>query len=382
MSYLDKTGLSRLWLHITDALSTKVSKEEGKALSSNDYTTEDKEQLASVVSLVGDTSVAEQINTAIANKSDVGHVHDDRYYTEEEIDEILKFVRENAGTSIVINDAADHQFLEMSLFGKTVQEGTPTVEAPIEMISAGEDGNISVSVSNETEVVSSATFNTPNGLLGIPVSTGGNYTDANGQRWISDEIDLDRGVYIQRCKKQVFDGSQGTLDYYSGYCRIKWSGQTTSSRGLCDKFIYTTVYSNRGIGNNGTFFSIPGSMINCTTAAEWRTWIEANPITVIYALATPIETALTTEELNAYKALKTIPDYTLVANDEDVYMTLEYATLRTDEIEKVVHAGVLPIKSGGTGAITPIAARENLLIIVSETAPENPVEGMLWFDIS
>lgn len=39
---------------------------------------------------------------------------------------------------------------------------------------------------------------TPNGLPGIKVDSGGNYTDATGQQWITDEIDLARGKYIQR----------------------------------------------------------------------------------------------------------------------------------------------------------------------------------------
>ena len=34
------------------------------------------------------------------------------------------------------------------------------------------------------------TLPTPNGLPGIPVTSGGNYTDENGQQWICDEVDL------------------------------------------------------------------------------------------------------------------------------------------------------------------------------------------------
>ena len=44
----------------------------------------------------------------------------------------------------------------------------------------------------------SLTLATPNGLPGIPVTKDGNYTDADGQQWICDEIDLGRGKYVQR----------------------------------------------------------------------------------------------------------------------------------------------------------------------------------------
>ena len=43
---------------------------------------------------------------------------------------------------------------------------------------------------------------------------------------------------------------------------------------------------------------------------------------------------------------------------------------------------VLPISKGGTDATTPVGARENLLMIVSDTEPVSPVAGMIWFDIS
>lgn len=34
---------------------------------------------------------------------------------------------------------------------------------------------------------------TPNGLPGIPVSSGGNYTDEKGQQWVADEVDFKKG---------------------------------------------------------------------------------------------------------------------------------------------------------------------------------------------
>ena len=48
MSYLDNKGVERLWAHITAKLGDKVTKEEGKGLSSNDFTTAEKTKLASL----------------------------------------------------------------------------------------------------------------------------------------------------------------------------------------------------------------------------------------------------------------------------------------------------------------------------------------------
>lgn len=52
------------------------------------------------------------------------------------------------------------------------------------------------------------TLSTPNGLPGIPVTSGGNYTDQNGQQWVCDEVDLEREVKVQRVDKTAFDSTK------------------------------------------------------------------------------------------------------------------------------------------------------------------------------
>lgn len=73
--------LSTIFTYIKEKMEsiliTKVDKQEGKQLSSNDYTNEDKEKLNSI-----DDMLDKKANTA--------HSHDDRYYTETEIDEKLE----------------------------------------------------------------------------------------------------------------------------------------------------------------------------------------------------------------------------------------------------------------------------------------------------
>lgn len=64
--------------------------------------------------------------------------------------------------------------------------------------------------------------------------------------------------------------------------------------------------------------------------------------------------------------------------------TNDYTTEEKEQLATLVGnlSEVLPVANGGTGATTAIAARENLLMIVSEIEPAEPVEGTLWFDIS
>ena len=72
MAFLNEQGLERLWTHLVAKLGNKVDKVSGKDLSTNDYTDEEKEKLTNMAdsvdnlsTLVGDTSVSEQISSAI-----------------------------------------------------------------------------------------------------------------------------------------------------------------------------------------------------------------------------------------------------------------------------------------------------------------------------
>ena len=61
MAFLDNEGLRHLWGHITSKLSNKVDKVEGKGLSTNDYTTEEKEKLATLAAQIS------ALNTTLQN---------------------------------------------------------------------------------------------------------------------------------------------------------------------------------------------------------------------------------------------------------------------------------------------------------------------------
>ena len=294
-------------------------------------------------------------------------------------------VRDAYGTAIILYDSGEHSLRGLNLYGKTTQNGTPTPTAPIPLESVGADGNVAVtvcgknlldissypltkgayinylagtyvfdgdtsqkatadhipvehlqgktiamnfnasytvpgvafyadaydadyisgckpgvitvpdnarfmritadsvyedlqieigSISTEYEPYKESqalTAQTPNGLLGIPVSSGGNYTDENGQMWICDEIDFARGKKVQRV---------GRIASYAG------------------ENISTPYMSTTGELSNG---------------AE-----------VLYALATPIETALTVQQIAQYSELHTNYPNTTIFNDEGAGMGVKY----------------------------------------------------------
>lgn len=73
MAFLDKTGLERLWVQIVSKLGGKVDKEDGKGLSTNDYTTEDKTKLdgiaesADAVSFTASATSGNKVGTITIN---------------------------------------------------------------------------------------------------------------------------------------------------------------------------------------------------------------------------------------------------------------------------------------------------------------------------
>lgn len=247
------------------------------------------------------------------------------------------------GNPIAVDDAFPAPLCGLTVYGKSTQDGTPTPDAPVPIVSAGDGGSVAVKVTGKnrmppnleyqefvecfvkkntpitlvfkegtvsqggnikfldennneywfgldagktefhmeypedltefqyltTEQTSEnmcltwnasspdyepyreqlLTLPTPTGLPGIPVTSGGNYTDPQGQQWVCDEADLERGVKAQRVDKAAFDST--------------------------------------------------------------KTLAEQNAI-----LATPIETPLTAEEIAAYKALATYgPDTVLQVSD-------------------------------------------------------------------
>ena len=368
----------------------------------------------------------------------------------------------STGSSIVVSDSSESGFEGFSIYGKSTQNGTPTPDAPVDIVSVGDDGNIiggvygkvltnwnnatiegnpifsyagnkiqyenntgthcSVSsiaitlpsgtytayVKNmtdktnkalvgikgqaQTQYLSNATqrivlnlaqttkinliattnnlidklayscyvgivkgdislencpmiddnlppsqvFNLALSLKGVPVtdSSLATYTDANGQMWCADEIDLERGVYVQRVKrKRITSGatwhySDATNRFYSHDGDFEKSVMEKPVRAFCTHFV---------ANKDSVISDCEFSFVNDTTNSyayrydamngsidEWRAFLDANEVYVVGILATSIETPLTSEQISAYKALKTNYPSTTILNDENAFMKVAY----------------------------------------------------------
>jgi len=226
----------------------------------------------------------------------------------------------SCGESIVLNDSAAAQLRGLAIFGKTTQDGMPTITNPRPLENAGSGGDIKVSISDGTnESTQILTVQTPNGLPGIPVTSGGNYTDENGQQWACDEIDFERGVYVQR------------VHTFAGLSLFNTNSGFSMYQEICN-------YAVQSGANASVITHLPLSSCayhnEYTSAHYWiengrcRIWLpegtNAEGLKAIGVLVNPIETPLTAAEIAAYKVLHTNKPVTTILNDDGVSMIVVY----------------------------------------------------------
>lgn len=180
------------------------------------------------------------------------------------------------------------------------------------------------------------TLPTPNGLPGIPVTSGGNYTDSTGQQWVCDEVDLERGVKVQRVNTYKFSGSDDfTMEQASlGITRfniiigdvLSTDTGTSASGALCSALPLGARESTYSSTNVFTIANIRFyiSIENINSLDELQQYLQQTPMTLTAILATPIETPLTPDEIAAYKALVTYGPDTVVQAGDGAGVKLEY----------------------------------------------------------
>jgi hypothetical protein len=256
-------------------------------------------------------------------------------------------VKSASGESITISDSGDRRLFGLSVYGKTTQDDVPTPDAPVELVSVGASGSITVNVTGEN-ATQSMTIATPNGLPGIPITDGGNYTDSNGQQWICDEIDLARGVYVQRIGS--VEPSATVLASYTGshgmmVATLKTDAASAANNQviapiLCSHFApvgaepqYASIVNSIAIDTKG---QLKICVSGLTTKEAVTQWLADNKPSILYPLVNPIEIPLSSEVIDAYAALHTYKDHTTVSNDASAHMKVEYALDAKKYIDSLV----------------------------------------------
>lgn len=328
----------------TEAAEVVVDSDTGKGYIGTDHTLKAKGQAAD----------SEAVGIAISEKAD-------------------RIISSASGENVILTDSAEAPLQGLKVFGRSTQDGEPTPENPVPIVSVGDKGNIGISIDGNPQ--QKLRIETPNGLPGIKVGSGGNYTDSNGQQWICDEIDLERGKYVQRVKKITLNGTEtwrredlneGSPDYLKYICRIygvkligvelqdsyvgiasshfkgcSWLYANLNREAIGISLAYATTESQAGISIFSPKF---------TTIEELKDWLTKNNVECITQIETPIEHDLAPEEIAAYKALHTNNPTTVISNDESAHMEVTYAADTKNYIlnrEKAMQKQISDIRAAG-----------------------------------
>lgn len=164
-----------------------------------------------------------------------------------------------------------------------------------------------VKLSNE-DGTQSETVTLPYTLNAIPVSSGGNVT-IDGQQYIADYVDVERGKLVKRVYEYVFSGESRWNAAADGAQYLAWRvgdnpgiiDSTYDKKCLCSCLIANILSATRK-GEN--YISTQSLDDTC------RVWVSANVATskltgekVFLALIVPEEISLTQEEIRAFKEL-------------------------------------------------------------------------------
>ena len=250
------------------------------------------------------------------------------------------------GNPISVDDAFSAPLCGLTVYGRSTQDGTPSPDNPVPIVSAGDGGTIVLTLGDGNGKTQTLTLSTPNGLPGIPVTSGGTYTDQSGQQWVCDEVDLERGVKVQRVKVLNLLDSSGfdnngtwhinTKTHFgagTSYIPVEWFTPVTKC--LCNTFpVQMSKYPTGTIADLSIYYSRTGDVISLRSALfnpkgqsatvdEAKAWFTAHP-TYLYIPIEPIETPLTPDEIAAYKAITVYGPDTVVQAGDGAGVKLEY----------------------------------------------------------
>lgn len=196
------------------------------------------------------------------------------------------------------------------------------------------------------------TLPTPNGLPGIPVTSGGNYADSTGQQWVCDEVDLERGMKVKKIASFVINAENAnnffvTNDFtaitVAANARLATPQKTKRDDRQYGRCVFcealpwkidawaSPVNAIGFVEDNSVDLTIENSYLGlseASTNAERKTalvkYFTDNPCHVVYRIATPIETSLTPAEIAAYKAFVTYGPDTVVQAGDGAGVKLDY----------------------------------------------------------
>lgn len=248
----------------------------------------------------------------------------------------------------------------------------------------------------EPHAEQSLAIQTPDGLPGIPVTSGGNYTDSTGQQWICDEICEQGGVIGVKkyLTEKTIDKNSELINRLSSYGAVekntiitRVADKTLKKNGaiLAKEFKNGYVWNKdeecAGMTEQGIDFRISRERLGLaaeTTIEENNAavlkYLETHPLYFVAQLNVPVFEPLPEETQQKFKALHTYYPTTVVTNNANADMQLDYVAdtkLYTDKkIKELVTANTQ--KTANLLSLMPLSTQAAMI----ENDTNNILENM------
>lgn len=254
-----------------------------------------------------------------ADAAEVGKLKDDLSK------KITKFYASNQGETHLA-DSDNGKIMDMMLYGKSSQDGTPTPDNPVEIKSVV---NPKVKVFNENGT-ESQTVTIPYTLNAIPVSSGGNVTIGE-QQYISDYVDIEKGKLYRKVKRLNLKDADVTIlthGFHSngnGYLAISIGNLSKEQRPISNRYKGATWTVTSGyvyIPNSKDIVFVDDRFTDKQTAIKL-----VQDTYVIYTLSSPTEEDLSLEQIKFLKSLSThypVTNITVGSEELNGYAVFNY----------------------------------------------------------
>lgn len=242
----------------------------------------------------------------------------------------------------------------------------------------------------------SLAIQTPDGLPGIPVTSGGNYTDSTGRQWVCDEICEQGGVIGVKkyLTEKTIDKNSELNNRLSSYGAVekntiitRVADKTLKKNGaiLAKEFKNGYVWHKdeecAGMTEQGIDFRISRERLGLaaeTTIEENNAavlkYLETHPLYFVAQLNVPVFEPLPEETQQKFKALHTYYPTTVVTNNANADMQLDYVAdtkLYTDKkIKELVTANTQ--KTANLLSLMPLSTQAAMI----ENDTNNILENM------
>lgn len=268
--------------------------------------------------------------------------------------------------SISLN-TVNYPIVSLELYGRSLQEGTPHVDTPAEIVSVGDAG---IGIHLESQPASGP----PIGMSAF-ISTGLPLCSIDGVQDVLVYRADGTGKVIKRfgvatltadnIKGMTENTALGNFFYTDIVGAIGDTG--TTARPICNRFVgvkFDDRASAEYVNNFRCFMEQSGRIVlrnaandnRFTSSADLQEFVEENETVVIYPLATAQEIELSATEMAELQALRTFNGLTTISNDKGAEMSVKVAT------NPLLSEFVLPVIDGINARVEArIAALESAI---------------------